>query len=67
MCITQTPPRPRTRKTPAPDSNLPAFQRIRHLLSGSKIEKKGRILEGDPEVLAEGIVAYLRERGFIDR
>ena len=41
--VSQTmPPRPRTMRTPAPDSSLPAHQRIQQLLTGSKIEKKGR-------------------------
>jgi electron transfer flavoprotein beta subunit len=60
------PPCPRTMRTPAPDSSLPAIQRIQQLLTGSKIEKKGRILQGDPEVLVEGILDYLTENGFVD-
>jgi len=60
------PPRPRTMRTPAPDSSLPALQRIQQLLTGSKIEKKGEILEGNPEVLVEGIINYLSEHGFVD-
>jgi electron transfer flavoprotein beta subunit len=60
------PPRPRTMKIPAPDSSLPAIERIEKLLKGSKIEKKGQILEGDPEVLVAGIINYLAEHGFID-
>jgi len=60
------PPRPRTKGTPAPDSSLPALQRIRQLLSGSKIEKKGEMLEGDPDILVEGIINYLTEHGCVD-
>ena len=59
-------PRPRTMRTPAPDSSRPALQRIRQLLTGSKIEKKGEILEGEPEVLVEGIINYLTDHGFVD-
>ena len=61
-----TPPCPRTRRTPAPDSGLPSFERIQQLLAGSKIEKKGRMLAGDPGELAEGIMDYLREHGFVE-
>ncbi len=60
------PPLPRTKKTLAPDSRLPASQRIQQLLTGSKIEKKGQILEGNSEVLVEGIISYLSEHGFIE-
>jgi electron transfer flavoprotein beta subunit len=61
-----TVPLPRTLKTPVPDSDLPARQRIRQLLTGSKIEKKGKVLEGAPDVLVEGIISYLAEHGFVD-
>lgn len=61
------PPRPRPKRTPAPDSSLPAMQRIQQLLTGSKIEKKGETLKGDPEVLVEGIMGFLVEHGFVDR
>ena len=65
--VSQTmPPRPRTMRTPAPESSLPALQRIQQLLTGSKIEKKGEILEGEPELLVEGIINYRTKNGFVD-
>jgi electron transfer flavoprotein beta subunit len=64
--LNSMPPRPRPRQTPAPDSSLPAFQRIRQLLTGSTIEKKGRMLQGNPEELVAAIIDYLAENGFVD-
>lgn len=60
------PPRPRAKQEPAPDSGLPAIERIQQLLTGSKIEKKGQMLEGDPNELVQGIMDYLIEHGFVD-
>ena len=64
--LKKLPPRPRTKAIGAPDSSLPALERIQQLLTGSKIEKKGTLLEGEPEVLVEGIIDYLMEHGFVD-
>jgi len=58
-------PRPRPRSVPTPDSTLPASKRIEFLLSGSRIEKKGETLRGDPDAAAEGILAYLEKEGFL--
>lgn len=67
VSILQTmPPRPRPKHVPAPDSGLPAIERIQQLLTGSKIEKKGQLLEGEPGELAAGIMDYLIEHGFVD-
>jgi electron transfer flavoprotein beta subunit len=60
------PPRPRPKKVAAPDSNLPAFERINQLLAGSSVEKKGAMLTGDPVSQVEGIVSYLIEKGFLE-
>ncbi|MFZ7110736.1 MAG: electron transfer flavoprotein subunit beta/FixA family protein, partial [Desulfatiglandales bacterium] len=43
------PPRPRPKDVFAPDGRLEAFDRIKQLLAGSRIEKKGAILSGHPE------------------
>ena len=59
------PPRPRPKKVITPDSNLPAFDRINQLLSGSNVQKKGAMLTGDPESQVEGILSYLKENGFL--
>jgi electron transfer flavoprotein beta subunit len=58
-------PRPRPKKTPAPDSEAEAFNRIDRLLMDSRIEKKGTILEDDPESQVNGILSFLEEHGFI--
>jgi electron transfer flavoprotein beta subunit len=58
-------PRPRPKKTPAPDSEAEAFKRIDQLLMDSRIEKKGTILENDPESQVNGILSFLEEHGFI--
>jgi electron transfer flavoprotein beta subunit len=59
------PPRPRPKKTPAPDSKSEAFYRVEQLLAGSSIQKKGIILDGNPESQVQGIISYLEEHGFI--
>ena len=59
------PPRPRPKRIPAPDSGLPAFERIGQLLSGSRIEKKGVMLGGSPESQVESIVSFLKDHSFL--
>ena len=60
------PPRPRPKQTVAPDSSLPTIERVQQLLTGSKVEKKGRMLQGEPEELVEGIMDFLTEHGFVE-
>ena len=57
---------PRTMEEPAPGSNLPAFQRVQKLLTSSRINKKCEMIEGDSDTLVEGILTFLRGRGFLD-
>jgi electron transfer flavoprotein beta subunit len=59
-------PRPRPKRIAVPDSRLEAFDRIQQLLMGSRIEKKGAILQGGPESQAEGIISFLEEHGFLE-
>lgn len=59
------PPRPRPKRVPAPYSRLEAFERIRFLLAGSRVEKKGAVLTGDPESQVEGIIAFLKNHRFL--
>lgn len=59
------PPRPRPKRIPAPESRLPAFERIRQLLSGSRIEKKGLILSGSAESQVEGLISFLKGHAFL--
>ncbi len=65
-CTKTFTPRPRSKKVPAPDSTLEAYDRINFLLTGSKVEKKGEILRGVPESLVEGIISFLEEQGFLE-
>jgi|GEM_PF-429049 len=58
-------PRPRPRIISPPDSNLDAYDRIGQLLAGSKVEKRGTILTGNPVSQVEAIVEFLQENGFI--
>jgi electron transfer flavoprotein beta subunit len=60
-------PRPRPKKIAGPDIHLNGFERVLSLLSGSKTEKKGQVLEGPPEIMASEIVQFLRENGIIEK
>lgn len=59
------PPKPRSKRIPAPDSSLPAYERILQLLRGGVSEKTGKILSGTPESQAEEILSFLREHDFL--
>jgi electron transfer flavoprotein beta subunit len=65
VCQRVFPPRPRPKPVPAPKSDLRAFDRIRWLLAGSRVEKKGAMLTGDPASQVEGIIAFLKEQHFL--
>ncbi len=58
-------PRPRPKRTVAPDSHLNGYERTLFLLSGSRVEKAGLILEGSPEELVSGTIQFLNEKGII--
>jgi len=66
ICTKIFTPRPRPKKAQAPDSSLEAYDRITYLLTGSKVEKKGEILRGNPESQVEGIISFLGEHGFLE-
>ncbi|WP_419660953.1 EtfB1: electron transfer flavoprotein, subunit beta [Desulfosarcina variabilis str. Montpellier] len=55
------PARPRPIAAAAPDSSLPAFDRVRQLLAGSKIQKTGKLVTGSPESQVEEILNLLAE------
>jgi electron transfer flavoprotein beta subunit len=44
----------------APDSLLPAEQRIRQILAGAQLRKQGEVVTGTPEELAEKIYQFIR-------
>jgi len=58
-------PRPRPRRIATPDSHHSAYQRIGEIVSGRAIGRKTRLVEGTPEELAQTLVTFLHERGFV--
>jgi electron transfer flavoprotein beta subunit len=59
-------PRLRPKRIAAPGSHLNGFERTLCLLSGSRTEKKGNVLEGLPEMMASEIVQFLKENRVIE-
>ncbi len=55
------PPRPRTKKTYTPDSEISPMERLRLMMSGQAVKQTGDLLEGDPDYLAQQIVRFLRQ------
>jgi electron transfer flavoprotein beta subunit len=58
-------PRPRTKKVATPSSSLPAFYRILKLLEGGITKRRGLMLEGGPEEMAERLFEILKEEEVI--
>jgi electron transfer flavoprotein beta subunit len=58
-------PRPRPRKVTPLDSSLPAFYRILQLLEGGISKRKGLMLQGSSEELAERLFELLKEEGVL--
>jgi electron transfer flavoprotein beta subunit len=58
-------PRPLPKRISAPDSQHSPFERIGEIVSGGATGRKGMVVEGPEEVLAEALVTFLAERGFI--
>lgn len=58
-------PRPDPTPVPTPDPEAPAFERIRALLSGGIRARAGRVHEGTPEEVAEGLLRILEEEGLL--
>ena len=59
-------PRPRPRGIAVPDSHLNGFERALWLLSGSRTERKGSLLEGSPEAMASEIARFLIRNGIME-
>ena len=57
----------RPREVFIPDSHLPPYERAMQIMSAGFSKRSGRIVEGDPEAMADAIVAFLAEQGFLDR
>lgn len=60
------PPHPRPRIIFIPDSNLSPHERIAQIMSAGVTRKAGEIIEGPPEDMADAIVAFLRDKGFLE-
>jgi electron transfer flavoprotein beta subunit len=58
-------PCPALRKAPPIDSSLPAFDRILQLLAGGIARRKGLVLEGSGEELAERLFQLLKAEGVL--
>ncbi|MCF8095471.1 MAG: hypothetical protein K9J79_08955 [Desulfobacteraceae bacterium] len=58
--------RPRTKPVEPPDSGLDAFTRIKQLLAGTRMEKKGEILTGDISRQVDSLLVFLEENGFLE-
>ncbi len=61
------PPRPRPRAIFIPDGSLPPHERIAQIMSAGVASKSGQIVAGPPEEMADAIIAFLRERGFLEQ
>ena len=61
------PPRPRPRAIFIPDGNLPPEERIAQIMSAGVTGKAEQIVEGSPEEMADVIITFLRERGFLEQ
>ena len=59
-------PRPRPKRIATPDSHLNGFERALWLLTGSRTERKGSLLEGPPEAMASEIIRFLIEKGIME-
>lgn len=58
-------PRPRPKHIAAPDSHHSAFERIGEIISGGATGRQTKLVEGSPDELAQILVKFLRNRGFI--
>jgi len=59
------PPRPKLRQIEAPPSYLHAFDRIQRLVQGEIKARGGRIVKGGKEEIAEMILSFLIEEGWL--
>lgn len=59
-------PNPRLKTIPAPDSSLPAFERIKQLIEGTIKPRGGKIVKRDEESIVEELFQTLRKEGWLD-
>jgi electron transfer flavoprotein beta subunit len=58
-------PRPRPRHVTAPDSHHTAYQRIGEIVAGGTTGRQTQLVDGTSEELAQVLVKFLREHGFV--
>jgi len=58
-------PRPRARRIAAPDSQHSAFERIGEIITAGATGRQTRLVEGTNAELAQVLVNFLREKGFL--
>ena len=59
-------PNPRLKTIPAPDSSLPAFERIKQLIEGTIKPRDGKIVKRDEESIVEELFQTLRNEGWLN-
>src|SRR5579863_137323 len=59
-------PRPRPRRILAPNSHHSAFERIGEIVSAGATGRQTRLIEGSNEELAQALIAFLRNKGFLE-
>lgn len=59
-------PRPRPRRIMAPNSHHSAFERIGEIVSAGATGRQTRLVEGSNEELAEALITFLRDKGFLE-
>jgi electron transfer flavoprotein alpha/beta subunit len=59
------PPRPRPKPGAVIQPELDSYARIRQLLSPAGIQKKGAVKKGDPQMLADELISFLKENNFL--
>ena len=59
-------PRPRPRRIMAPNSHHSAFERIGEIVSAGATGRQTRLVEGSNEELAQALITFLRNKGFLE-
>jgi hypothetical protein len=59
--VSLSPPRPKPKKVFTPDSKLSPCDRILLIMSGGKINKKKKLLDGSSEDVADKIMEFLND------
>ena len=60
-----SPPKPITKGLVIPDSSLSAEERWQQIISGGVAERKGDVIEGEPEGVADRLLQFLADNNFV--